>query len=37
MNKNLLRGKTIEFNSLLNGGSSLKPPKLIPIIRYKPS
>jgi len=37
MNRNLLKGKTIEFNSLLNRGSNIKPPKLIPIIRYKPS
>jgi hypothetical protein len=37
MNRNLLRGKTIELNSLLKGGSNIKNPKLIPIIRYKPS
>jgi len=37
MNRNLLKGKTIEFKSLLNRGSNIKPPKLIPIIRYKPS
>ena len=37
MNRNLLKGKTIEFNSLIKGGSNIKPPKLIPIMRYKPS
>ena len=45
MNKNLLKGKTIEFDSFnlyknniyLNGFVKSKPLKLIPIMRYKPS
>ena len=45
MNKNLLKGKTIEIdsaslyknNNLLKGLINTKPSKLIPIMRYKPS
>ena len=45
MNKNLLKGKTIEIDSaslykknlLSKGLIKIKPSKLIPIMRYKPS
>ena len=45
MNKNLLKGKTIEIdsaslyknNNLSKGLINIKPSKLIPIMRYKPS
>lgn len=45
MNKNLLKGKTVEFDSfslrrkkiISNDLNEFKPSKLIPIMRYKPS